>query len=716
MSANDLDGLRSAIETLKQYKRSNLKDGATAVDLTKALYVDPRPNDATLLQLKRPSHALVLGRKGTGKSTLFQRFQVSVRETGTSVSAYLDIKALFQHAQLKSVQEAVGSGQNQANAQFALELCLWRSFMALLITDIIAELPKQEVRLGFWQRLAAQLGLVRTRNDMRGHFTGLRDIQRYVDRIQIDRFLRTEGETRKGEVEFEEGGIQFAVNVSQEPGVSGGVQRVASQTTALQSLLKNKGVALQQLRIDKFIDDLRGALAASGLQYLHLVVDDFSELPEEAMQLFAACILEPFDNLASDIVKFKIAAYPGRVVLGNVDRGRFEVIHLDSHELFKATDVATRDARAIEFVKRLVSNRITHFCRCDPTEFFEEPEDRIWESLYFASAANPRTLGHILYFMLEHYLERGKRITINAVGKGAEAHYHERIDTVFSGGRSADQTLAPRGTLHTHQDLLERLITRAQSLANRERGAGEPANLSSIRVVSGGKIPVSHFRTASQLEDFLASLELNAFVSKYADVTDAVGTKFTVYTFNYGMCQVYKLPWYGTKAAEKHGRFFMTEELDFSQAVVGYYNEAIEFVCSSCKRVEPGSFIEVLKRIQMWCPHCREGTMAERPTRLNYGPAPALPKPELVLSEKEFELVALLGDSKKALSARQMGPELDMTASEVGHRASALVARGIVESAGKVGGKNTYKLSVNAQASYDKIKKRQTELLELEPA
>jgi hypothetical protein len=78
--------------------------------------------------------------------------------------------------------------------------------------------------------------------------------------------------------------------------------------------------------------------------------------------------------------------------------------------------------------------------------------------------------------------------------------------------------------------------------------------------------------------------------------------------------------------------------------------------------------------------------------------------------------VALLGDSKKALSARQMGPDLDMTASEVGHRASVLVARGIVESAGKVGGKNTYKLTANAQTSYDKIKKRQAELLELEPA
>ena len=41
-----------------------------------------------------------------------------------------------------------------------------------------------------------------------------------------------------------------------------------------------------------------------------------------------------FVQTADDIVKFKIAVYPGRISLGNVDRNRFEIIYLDPHRLF----------------------------------------------------------------------------------------------------------------------------------------------------------------------------------------------------------------------------------------------------------------------------------------------------------------------------------------------------------------------------------------------
>src|SRR5262249_457717 len=153
-----------------------------------------------------------------------------------------------------------------------------------------------------------------------------------------------------------------------------------------------------------------------------------------------------FDTLAHDIIKFKIAVYPGRFTLGDVDSNRFEPIYLDPHQLFSAPNATERDKQGIEFVKRIVASRITHFCACEPTTFFEDQEDKVWEALYFASAANPRTLGHILHFLLEHHLDRGGKITVASIRKAAEAHYHERIDNVFNIGRFADQVLAPKGS------------------------------------------------------------------------------------------------------------------------------------------------------------------------------------------------------------------------------------------------------------------------------
>ncbi len=710
--SQELLGLRRAIETLKQFKRSKLLDETASKDLTKELYVDPRPGDASLNALKRPGHALLLGRKGTGKSTLFQRFQIDVREDGKCVSAYLDIKSLFSHAQFKSVQDAVGAGQGAANGNFALELCLWRSFIALAVNDIIKELPRPAAPKLGWFVFFKQL-FSKSAGPTIG-FHGLNDVHRYIDKIDIGRFQNIEGEQTADEEQVSAVGVAIDANVSALPSVRGSIRRGHVKTTQFHQLTRDDGVAMRQFRADRFIDDLRTALDAAGLQRLYLIIDDFSELPEEAMRLFAKCILEPFDNLANDRVCFKIAVYPGRIFLGNVDGNRFEVVHLDPHKLFNANTSFDRDGRAIDFVKRLVTNHTEHYCKLPPTAFFEDDaEQKIWEALYFASAANPRTLGHILFHLLENNLVNGEKISVPAIRRAAEANFHDRVDMAFKGQRFADEALVPRGTTNTHKELLERLVTRAQRLANREYRGGEPANFQTIRTLVGGKIPVSHFRVSAELEDFLASLEFNTFVTKYADVTDTVGAKFSVFTFNYGLCQVYRLPWYGTRVAERHNRFFMSDDFNFSPSVVGYYNESIEFVCEHCSKRQPGAAKETLLSYKMLCPHCQDGIMVERPTHLNFGPVPVIPKPELVLSEEEFELVALLGDRKKWLTARELSPELDESPQQVGVRAKALTNRGVLQVT-KVSSRNTYKLTGQAQASYDKIKQQKSEVLQLE--
>ena len=713
MNVVDLAGLRSAIDTLKQSKRPQLVDEATSEDLTKKLFVDPKPGDGTLSELKRPSHTLVLGRKGTGKSTLFQRLQIEIRDRGEGISAYIDLKGLFQAAQTASIQQAFAGGQNAANANYALELCLWRSFIAATVGSLIEELPTNATRnQGYFAKIFqshARAG---------EGFAKLADIGKYLEGTEIDRLRRCVFEDGSAGDESTTAVSGAGVVVSGSPGIAGGLGRSMSQASRFHTLRNRQSVVLQQFRVDQFIKDLRAALQAEGMRYLYLIFDDFSELSDDAMKLFAACILEPFDNLAHDIVKFKIAAYPGRVILGNVDSGRFEVVALDPHKLFTAREAPERDRKGIEFVKRLVTNRVQHFCGYDATAFFSDPDnaEKVWETLYFASAANPRGLGHILYWILENELKDGKKITISSVMKAAEAHFTDCLDRAFS-GRFADQPLEARGTVLTQKDLLERLVSRAQELNEKaRRTSGEPQNIASIRRAGDGKIPVSHFRISPRLEDFLAPLELNSFVTKYADVHDAIGTTYSVYTFNFGLCQIYKLPWYGPRLAELNKRFYMVDELDFSTAVVGYYNESVEYACSSCPHIAPGSDYEHLKRYAMLCPSCHQGEMHERPVRLQCGPAPVIPKPELVLSEEEFELVTVLGEAKRAMSSQQMSPELDISPQQVGLRATALVARGIVERRGKVSGRMTYALSERAKVAYHQIKKRKSGALNLAPA
>src|SRR5262245_57932532 len=84
-------------ESLRQYRRAELKDfqeelGNRPVD---SLYVDPLPNDAVLNSVLSSNTTFLLGRKGTGKSTVFARAQDVLRQRRDVISIYVDVKSLY---------------------------------------------------------------------------------------------------------------------------------------------------------------------------------------------------------------------------------------------------------------------------------------------------------------------------------------------------------------------------------------------------------------------------------------------------------------------------------------------------------------------------------------------------------------------------------------------------------------------------------------------
>src|ERR1700693_5823465 len=90
-------GFADAAQSLKLYRRAELLDQKDR-PLIEQLYVDPLPNNAVLSAMLRPNTTFVIGRKGTGKSTVFQRAQHEIRKQKRAVSAYVDIKTVFESA------------------------------------------------------------------------------------------------------------------------------------------------------------------------------------------------------------------------------------------------------------------------------------------------------------------------------------------------------------------------------------------------------------------------------------------------------------------------------------------------------------------------------------------------------------------------------------------------------------------------------------------
>ena len=79
-------------ESLRQYRRAELRDfeseiGAKPVD---ALYVDPLQGGAVLQSVLSSNTTFILGRKGTGKSTIFAKAQSVLRSKKDIISALID--------------------------------------------------------------------------------------------------------------------------------------------------------------------------------------------------------------------------------------------------------------------------------------------------------------------------------------------------------------------------------------------------------------------------------------------------------------------------------------------------------------------------------------------------------------------------------------------------------------------------------------------------
>ncbi len=152
--ATRLDGFHKAAQSLKLYRRADVQDEDTGAPLIAELYVDPLPNNHVLQTTLKPNTTFLIGRKGTGKSTVFQRAQHELRKSTSSVSVYIDIKTIFESSQVDPylLERAEEVSSSTASAQTIRQFLLYRTFLSAVINDIQEEL-KQRIKKSIWQRV-----------------------------------------------------------------------------------------------------------------------------------------------------------------------------------------------------------------------------------------------------------------------------------------------------------------------------------------------------------------------------------------------------------------------------------------------------------------------------------------------------------------------------------------------------------------------------------
>jgi hypothetical protein len=504
-------------ESLRQYRRAELKEfeeelGARPVD---ALYVDPLPNDAVLESVLSSNTTFLLGRKGTGKSTVFARAQSVLRQRKDLLSTYIDVKSLYDILNTAEVP-----ARSVDSAEIDLGICrthmLRKAFLGSVISELLKELDRLCEEMSLWDIWRGKKkSLVELRGDLSRLQREVKEAklaeQEFPILQQITRKWKARQETERSKKL--DGGTEGSI------GTTGAkMTGHASISDFDKSLDDNEiyneysDVVLRSFPFNEIVAEIQNLLEESGLKRLVVFFDDFSELNFLDQRLFVDIVLAPLNNSSNEATKLKIAGYPGRVYYGRIDATKVDTVCLDFATIYEATEVQTMEAAAIDYATRLLEKRFKEFGE-NLAEYFD-PSVPLSDHmrLMFETTFNvPRLMGTILYTCFLDRVSKNLQITATSMRLAARKYYESTISQYFHRmNRFALEPFENKLDRHNQQELLNCIVSEARSLRRRI----SDGSVGGTYFQQIGNPPTSHFTVNPSMSDLFGSLESNFLLSK----------------------------------------------------------------------------------------------------------------------------------------------------------------------------------------------------------
>jgi hypothetical protein len=530
-----------ALETLRRINRSDLRD-AKGRSVVRQLYVDPLPGEAVLSKVLQPRPTLILGRRGTGKSTLIERAQSEIKERDQSLTAYLDVRGLYLQTEMSAEQLKVAAAAYPGIAeQLLVRIEHDRAFILALLRGILSDL-----HVSFGKRALHR---------------GLRDmLEAATADSAMDVNVATEVEGKWTERDRRVTGGKLGATLGPlSPSVEGELTNEAEWQESYKQLIV-RGIDHQ-----KYVRELAELLRRAKVPLLYVFLDDFSEIPPAAMRTLVDTVIAPINNTADSPIRLKIAAYPGQVYLGTIDLTKIDILELDIDRLYGGSaGVTSVETAGAAFIQRMVQQRIDVYCpKESASSYFNNPSRDFWRRLFLASSGNPRILGVLFDDAFNRDTLNGRRIELNTVEQASEDYFRQRI---WGGLKRRAQYLQ---LAHDEERSVDELINLTTELLERSKAAAG----------AGNDQPVSHFAIDEAASARLASLELNFLVSRLATLTrPSDRASVAVYAYNYGLCRQQQIA-YGSKNAGVD--YYLEKSFDFSDIVNYFIGEESAYVATA---------------------------------------------------------------------------------------------------------------------------------------
>jgi hypothetical protein len=682
------DAFLKSVDTLKLYRRAELID-EQGRQVISQLYVDPLPNDHVLYTLLRPNTTFLIGRKGTGKSTIFQRAQEELNSDAQATWAYIDIKTLYESSTSEVIGRIPMDLQNPLPPEAVQRLIVFKHFLLELIQEIKQQIHAR-VNSTLWNRFKET-------------FTGsvfelFEKLDEFVEELKTDQYLDITGQiqaskqaediSKEKSKTADEASIQLAATPSIQ---FKAIEELISELERKHSQNYSQ-VFIRVFNIRRLIARLREILITLNVKYLYVFIDDFSELPHSDMMQVVDTILAPLNNWSDEFIKLKIAVYPGRLYAGEIDLSKVDQVYLDIYRAYGRNDVANMEERAIDFTRRLVATRLRHFCNETPEEYFESDSDDLWRTLFYACMGNPRILGYVLFFSYETSIIYERRIGIRTIQDAARRYYEEKIAHYFRLNKFLHETFEERSSIYSLKDLLEELVKRAKSLRTYRD--------SQLMRDLPGRPPTSHFHAKVEYDAVLSTLELNFFLTKYYEMKDRDGRDVSVYALNYGLCQQEAITFGRPREKREHRVYFVERIFDFTPIIISYIKVNQEIVCDHCRQRHGHEMLPAIQAFDMLCPECRAGTCHLVNLSRKYERLIRAIANENLLPGTELGILKTLHDERKRMFAMEIASELDCSYQLVGKRGRNLAERGLVLRDENDRGRRVFEITATAEDVY----------------
>ncbi|MCE5211478.1 MAG: MarR family transcriptional regulator [Deltaproteobacteria bacterium] len=677
-----------AINTLKLYRRAELLDdeGRHLID---ELYVDPLPDDHVLHTVLRPNTTFLFGRKGTGKSTIFQRAQESLDSDKNATWAYIDIKTLFE----SSTSEIIGAIPKDMERALSEDAVKKLSIFKNFVVELVKEIRKQisiRIESSLWSRIKSVIS--------GSAVEVFEKLDEFIEDIERDSYINITGtiQTERKNEESEKKTGKISGSTSSKMGVIPAVE--ARFIAELISQLEKKKsenyseVFIKVFNIRGLIARLREILSILNLKHIYIFIDDFSELRQCDMEEIVDTVLSPFNNWSEEFIKLKVAVYPGRLYLGNIDRSKVDEVYLDIYREYGRNDLSGMEEKAIEFTKRLLMKRFNHFCGDGIEKYMEVENEEFWKTLFDSCLGNPRILGYILFYAYETNIIYNKRIGILAIQSAARRYYEEKIDQYFKLNKFLHETFEERSSIFSLKELLEEIVKRSKSL----RSYRESKMMSELP----GRPPTSHFHVVTDYDPVLSTLELNFFLTKYYEMKDRDGRDVSVYALNYGLCQQQAISFGRPMKKREHRLYFVERIFDYSPIIASYIKVNQEIVCDSCGRRHDHEMLPAIQTFDMLCPGCKTGKCKIVNLSRKYERLIKEVSEENLLPATELGILKTLHDERRTMFAKEIAAELDCSYQLVGKRGRNLSERDLISREENEQGRRVFEIKDGAEAIY----------------